>query len=357
MSAGPIDAARAEAFATQMLGIVNGGFLSLMASLGHQTGLFDTMDGLPPATSQEIADAAGLKERYVREWLGAMVVGRIVEYEPSSRTYRLPPAHAACLTRAAGTENLAGLARFVSMLGVVEPELVDVFRSGGGLPYAAYPRFHEVLAEEGRTVLEANLLAHTLPLVHGLVDRLEAGIDVADVGCGRGVAVALMARRFPHSRFAGLDFSAEAIAWAQDAAAREALPNARYEVRDAVDVGEPPEQYDFVTAFDAIHDQARPRQVLSAVRRALRPGATFLMSDVAVSSHLERNLKHPLAPFLYTLSTMHCMTVSLSQGGEGLGTCWGEESARAMLAEAGFSRVDVALIEGDPLNAFYVCRA
>lgn len=185
--------------------------------------------------------------------------------------------------------------------------------------------------------------------------RLEAGIDVADVGCGRGVAVMLMAERFPHSRFVGLDFSTEAIEFAQHEAARQGLANARFEVQDAAALGGPP-AYDFVTAFDAIHDQAHPRRVLTGIRGMLRPDGTFLMVDIAASSRLERNLDHPLAPFLYTVSTMHCMTVSLAHGGEGLGTCWGEEMARTLLAEAGFGRVHVTRVEGDPLNAYYICR-
>jgi hypothetical protein len=109
-------------------------------------------------------------------------------------------------------------------------------------------------------------------------------------------------------------------------------------------------------AFDAIHDQAAPRRVLKGIRDALRPDGTFLMVDIATSSHLERNMENPLAPFLFTVSTMHCTTVSLAQGGEGLGACWGEEQARELLAEAGFTSVEVASVEGDPMNAYYLCR-
>jgi 2-polyprenyl-3-methyl-5-hydroxy-6-metoxy-1,4-benzoquinol methylase len=353
--AAPPDPGRAEAFASQMLGVVNGGFLALMTSIGHQTGLFDAMARLPPSTSDEIAAAAGLDERYVREWLGAMVTGRIVEYDSAPATYWLPLEHAACLTRAAGPDNLAGIAQYVGMLATVEPRIVEVFRNGGGLPYDAFPRFHALMAEDSRVTLEATLLTRTLPLVPGLIERLEAGIDVADIGCGRGVAIAMMARRFPHSRFLGLDSSDEAIGWARAEAAREKLANATFTVRDAATL-DGRAAHDFITAFDAIHDQAHPRRVLRGIREALRPEGTFLMVDIATSSRLEQNLDNPLAPFLYTASTMHCMTVSLAQGGEGLGACWGEERARELLAEAGFTRVAVSRVEGDPLNAYYVCQ-
>jgi SAM-dependent methyltransferase len=348
------DTTHTQSFAERALGIVNGGCLSLMLSVGHRTGLFDTLATLEPARSDRIATAAGLDERYVREWLGAMVTGRIVEYDPSTQTYWLPREHAAALTRAAGPDNLAELAQIVAMLGQVESAIVDVFRTGGGVHYSAFERFHTLMAESSQTTLEATLLTRTLPLVPGLVDRLEAGIDVLDVGCGHGVAILMMAKQFPRSRFVGLDVAAEAISAARTRGAD--LTNARFLVQDATTLSAPG-SFDFITAFDAIHDQAAPRRVLRTIREALRPEGVFLMVDIAASSHLERNLDNPLAPFLFTVSTMHCMTVSLAQGGEGLGACWGEEKARELLVEAGFTSVDVSRVDGDPANGYYVCRA
>jgi SAM-dependent methyltransferase len=350
-----VDTTRAQVFAERALGIVNGGFLSLMMSVGHRTGLFDTLASLPPSTSEQIAAAAGLNERYVREWLGAMVTGRIMEYDAAARTYRLPREHAASLTRASGPDNLAELAQIVALLGQVESAIVRVFRNGGGVDYSAFERFHELMAESSRTTLEGTLLSRTLPLVPGLVERLEDGIDVLDVGCGEGVAIRMMAERFPRSRFVGLDFAADAIAPATAEADRAGLTNARFLAHDAASFAAP-SSFDFITAFDAVHDQAAPRRVLRRIREALRPGGVFLMVDIAASSHLERNLDNPLAPFLFTVSTMHCMTVSLAQGGEGLGACWGEEKARELLAEADFASVEVSHVDGDPLNIYYVCR-
>jgi 2-polyprenyl-3-methyl-5-hydroxy-6-metoxy-1,4-benzoquinol methylase len=350
-----LDTTRTQAFAEQALGIVNSGCLSLMLSVGHRTGLLDALATLEPATSDRIAAAAGLNERYVREWLGAMVTGRIIEYEPATHTYSLPREHAASLTRAAGPDNLAELAQIVAMLGQVESAIVDVFRKGGGVDYRAFDRFHALMAESSQTTLEATLLTRTLPLVPGLVDRLEAGIDVLDMGCGEGVAIRMMAQRFPRSRFVGVDIAAEAIETTRTEAKTGRLSNARFEAQDAATFSALA-AFDFITAFDAIHDQAAPRRVLRAIREALRPDGVFLMVDIAASSHLEGNLDNPLAPFLFTVSTMHCMTVSLAQGGEGLGACWGEEKARELLAEAGFNCVEVSRVEGDPLNAIYVCR-
>jgi SAM-dependent methyltransferase len=351
-----LDSTRTQAFAEQALGIVNSGCLSLMLSVGHRTGLFDTLATLEPATSDRIAAAARLNERYVREWLGAMVTARIVEYDPATHTYWLPREHAASLTRAAGPDNLAELAQLVSMLGQVESAIVDVFRKGGGVDYSAFERFHALMGESSRTTLEATLLTRTLPLVPGLVDRLEGGTDVLDMGCGEGVAVRMMAHRFPRSRFVGVDIAADAIRTALGEAEAARLTNTQFLVQDAATFSAPA-AFDLITAFDAIHDQAAPRRVLRAIRDALRLDGVFLMVDIAASSHLERNVENPLAPFLFTVSTMHCMTVSLAQGGEGLGACWGEEKARELLAEAGFVSVDVSGVEGDPLNSYYVCRA
>jgi 2-polyprenyl-3-methyl-5-hydroxy-6-metoxy-1,4-benzoquinol methylase len=284
-----------------------------------------------------------------------MVTGRIIEYDPAARTYWLPREHAASLTRAAGPDNLAELAQIVALLGQVETPIVDVFRRGGGVNYSAFERFHTLMAESSRTTLEATLLTRTLLLVPGLIDRLESGIDVLDVGCGEGVAILMMAQRFPNSRFVGFDLSDEAITTAKAETERAGLRNARFVVQDAASFAAPA-AYDFITAFDAIHDQAAPRRVLRSIREALRPDGVFMMVDIAASSQLERNLDNPLAPFLFTVSTMHCTTVSLAQGGEGLGACWGEEKARELLSEAGFSSVDVSRVDGDPLNAYYICR-
>ena len=131
------------------------------------------------------------------------------------------------------------------------------------------------------------------------------------------------------------------------------LSNARFEVQDAAKLGGSA-QCDLVTVFDAIHDQAQPRVVLKNIYHLLRAGGVFLCVDIAASSNLEENLNHPVAPFLYTVSTMHCMTVSLYYDGEGLGTVWGEQKARELLAEAGFENIDVKRVEGDILNNYYI---
>ena len=349
------DEERAEAFAGRMIGVLNEGAVALMTSIGHRTGLFDSMTGLTPSTSEQIADAADLNERYVREWLGAMATGGIVEHDPENGTYSLPQEHAAWLTRDASPDNIAVTTQFISLMGSVEDGIIESFKHGGGLPYSAFPRFHEVMAEDSGQTVVAALTDHILPLVDGLTGRFEAGIDVLDVGCGSGRALNLMARTFPNSRFVGYDFSEEAMSRARAEAADNGTTNVRFEVKDAASLDEV-ERYDLITTFDAVHDQAAPAKVLKGIHDALRPDGVYLMQDIAGSTHVHNNLDHPIGPFLYTISTTHCTTVSLAQDGEGLGTMWGEEKAREMLQEAGFANVEVEQLPHDFTNNYFIIR-
>ena len=350
-----IDQGKAEAFMGKMVSFLNGASMGFMLSIGHRTGLFDTLAQLPPATSEAIAQAAGLNERYVREWLGAVVTGGIVDYDPAAHTYRLPPEHAGALTRAAGPNNLARIAQQFAIFGSVEGKLVDCFRHGGGVAYAEYPGFQAFVSEVTGPIFDASLIERTLPLITGLIDRLKAGIDVADVGCGAGHALNLMAGAFPNSHFVGYDFSADGIALARAEAQARGRLNVRFEVKDVATL-DGTVQFDLITVFDAIHDQVYPARVLKGICDSLKTGGTFLCVDVATSSHLQENLGHPLAPFFYSTSTMHCMTVSLAAHGEGLGTAWGEQKALEMLAAAGFKDVEVTRVEGDILNNYYIAR-
>jgi 2-polyprenyl-3-methyl-5-hydroxy-6-metoxy-1,4-benzoquinol methylase len=345
----------AEEFAGRIIGALDGASLALLLSIGHQTGLLDAMAGLAPATSTQIAEAAGLNERYVREWLAGMTTGGVVDYDAGTATYSLPPHRAGVLTRAAGPDNLALVALFLPQLGEVEQKIIGCFRDGGGLPYSEFPRFHALMAEQSAAVFDVALVDVVLPLVDGLPERLRSGADVADFGCGSGHAVNVMARAFPASRFTGIDFSDEAIATGRAEAAGLGLTNATFESHNLAELDKV-EAYDVITVFDAIHDQAQPARVLENIYRALRPGGVFLMADIKASSRLEENVDVPMSTYLYTVSLMHCMTVSLALDGAGLGTAWGTQLATSMLADAGFDDVTVAEIESDPINNYYIAR-
>lgn len=349
-----IDNAKAEAFANGLMDTLNKGALSLMISIGHRTGLYDTMSTLPSCTSREIARHSKLNERYVREWLGAMVTGGIIDYDPESSKYSLPAEHASFLTRDSAPNNVAVFAQYIPLLGTVEDKILDCFKNGGGVPYSEYNRFHEVMAEDSGQTVVAALIEHILPLVPGLIKDLEKGIDVLDVGCGSGRALNLMAKTYPKSRFFGYDLSEEAIAVGRSDASGESLTNVKFEAKDLTSFDLDGQRFDLITAFDAIHDQARPDNVLAGIAQVLRPDGTFLMQDIAGSSHLHKNLDHPIAPLLYTISCLHCMTVSLAQNGAGLGAMWGEEKALEMLNDAGFSKVEVKKLSHDFQNNFYI---
>ncbi|MBQ1099590.1 methyltransferase domain-containing protein [Streptomyces sp. b94] len=347
----PQDADRQERFAAELTDVLNKGALALLISVGHQCGLFDSLAALPPSSSADIAGAAGLDERYVREWLGGMVVGGLVEYRPEEGTYDLPPEHAASLTTAAGPDNLAGMMMYVGLMGEVEQQVVRCFREGGGVPYSAYPRFQALQAEESARVYDLALVDTIVPLAPGLPERLRAGIDVLDVGTGQGHALLVLARAFPASRFLGIDQSEAAVDTARAEAARAGIGNVRYRVADSTQISG---EFDLITAFDVIHDLARPAETLRATERALRHKGMFLMGDIAASSRLEANIGHPFGPALYGFSVFYCMTTSLSTGGAGLGTVWGRETAVRMLNDAGFQDIDVKSVEGDPFNVYYV---
>ncbi len=350
-----VDPAKVEAFTDTIVGALNGGAVTLMLSVGHRTGLLDAMAALPPSTSLQIAEKSGLNERYVREWLGAMVTSRIVSFDAKDTTYVLPPEHAAVLTRAASPDNLAVTAQWMPILGSVEDEIVECFRNGGGVPYPSYPRFHQTMAEESAQSVLAVLIENIVPLVDGLPEALESGIRVLDIGCGAGRAMSLLASEFPRSTFFGFDLCDEAVQLARDEAKRRGVDNVRFEVKDIANLEEE-ESFDLITAFDAIHDQAAPARVLSGIAKALRPSGTFLMQDIRASSHLEKNMDHPIGTLLYTISCLHCMSVSLAQNGDGLGTVWGEELALQMLRDAGFHDVSVKQLAHDIQNNYYIAR-
>lgn len=349
----PFDAAKSEAFAEKLISIYNSGALAVMTSIGHRTGLFDVMSKLPPSTSEQIAVASKLNERYVREWLGALVIGRIIEYDPEGALYSLPPEHASWMTRDAAPNNMSVFAQYISMIGTVEDQIIECFKRGGGVPYSEFKRFHHIMAEDSGQTIVAPLFDHILPLVSGLTKRLQRGIDVLDVGCGSGRAINLMARTFPNSRFTGYDFSEEAVNTARAEAAQYRLTNIRFEVKDAAKM-DIKEMYDFITTFDAIHDQVNPEKVLVGIAHALKHNGIYLMQDIAASSHLQNNMDHPIGPFMYAVSCMHCMTVSLALNGKGLGAMWGEERATEMLHQAGFTKVEVKKLPHDIFNNYYI---
>jgi ubiquinone/menaquinone biosynthesis C-methylase UbiE len=184
-------------------------------------------------------------------------------------------------------------------------------------------------------------------------DQLTSGIDMADVGCGSGKALGILGSAYPNSQFVGFDVSEGGITAARENSAE--LDNVTFELCDAAQL-DASDRFDVVTTFDAIHDQAHPMAVLEGVNRMLRSGGTYLCVEPKASSLLEENMQDPMAPFMYTVSTMHCMTVSLAYGGEGLGTAWGHQTATEYLTAAGFADIEITGVRDDRSNNYFISK-
>jgi len=344
----PVDERRRAEFGAHLTRTLTGGALTLLVSVGHRTGLFAAA-AAGPATSTELAARAGLHERYVREWLGAMVTGGFLSH--ADGVYTLPPEHAVFLTGETAT-NAAPQASMLRAFAGTLPELERAFVEGGGVPHAAFAQhLAAVGARPGDTwkhVYDEQLVDGFLGAVPGLLDRLTAGASVLDLGCGAGHAVRVAAEAFPASRFTGLDIDADLIAEATGPA------NATFVAGDATRLPADP-AYDVIMAFDAIHDQRDPAEVLRRVRAALAPGGLFVMVDTGFASDLDENTGHPLAALCYAISLMYCTTASLADDGVALGAMWGVELATEMVRAASFTCVDV-LDSPRPQNRVFVCR-
>lgn len=367
MTTDPAD--KRAAFAGRMTDILNHSALGTAMCLGYRAGLFEALDRLTaPASCAEVAHAAGLAERPVREWLAVMVCGGVVELSASPQgddLFLLPREHADLLTLRAGSDNFGVYTQEMPILTrCALDEVQRGMATGEGVPYDRYPPFQNWMGQVASAKHRKVLVDVFLPSVADgeVVRRLAGGVRVLDVGCSEGLVSLLMAAAFPRSEFLGIDISAESVALARAEAASQGLSNVRFEVCDAASLAVDADcagrfgLFDYVTAFDAVHDQTRPLDVLRGVRAVLAGGGMFSMVDIKAETPLAANLNHPISTFLYTVSLMHCMQVGLVGGGAGLGTMWGRQKALEMLAQAGFADVEVCDIPTDPFNTHYLCR-
>jgi len=351
-------------FSEKLTDILNYSALNLALAIGYRTGLFDVMDALDiPQTPEAIADKADLNPRYIKEWLGVMVSGEIVELsigEGGDNRFYLPKPHGDFITRRAGNFNLGVYTQEIPLLTSCAMEaVVEGFATGNGVSYDHYPRFQAFMSQLADAKHRQVLVDRFLPSVDSgrLIGHLQSGIRVCDLGCAEGVALMLMAKAFPNSSFMGIDISQEAIETARSEASRQQLGNLEFVIVDAATLKDNrkfKDTVDYVTAFDAVHDQTRPLDVLQGIYDILAPGGLFSMVDIDARSNLANNLDHPMAPFLYTVSLMHCMPVGLVGKGTGLGMMWGRETAVEMLKKAGFQQVQVLEMPEDPFNLHYL---
>ena len=355
-----------EEFAQKMTNILNYGALNLAMGIGYKAGLFDTMAEMAhPGTIKEISNKANLNERYVAEWLGIMATGEIVDIVPEESDedkYFLPLEHSVYLTTKSGDLNLGVYTQEIPLLThCALKEIEKNFSSGNGVPFSIYPEFQSFMAELSNAKHEKILLQKFLPSVDNgkLLPLLSQGIKVCDLGCGEGVALNLMAAHFPESNFVGIDNHDKAIETARAAAEEKQLGNVKYLLQDSAEIFENPEfenQFEYIMAFDSIHDQTRPLKALQGIWHMLSRDGIFSMVDIDSESNVKQNLNHPMGPFLYTVSLMHCMPVGLVDNGAGLGMMWGRKKAVYFLEKAGFETIDVCEMEYDPFNVHYFCR-
>ncbi len=347
-----IDQAKADAFVGKVLADTAALAVTVMSSIGDRLGLFKSLAQQGPATSVELADRAHINERYAREWLGAMACAGYLEYDPATRRFTLPPEHVPVLAQEGGPVFFGGVQEEIVGLAGPVNQLMQAFRSGGGVPMEAYdPSTWEGLTRFTNGWFENLLVPVWLPAMPDVQTKLERGALVADVGCGHGKALIKLAQSYPLSRYVGYDSFAPSIQQATaNAQAAGVADRVRFEQRD-VSEGLP-EQYDVITTFDVVHDAVNPRGLLRAIRNGLRPGGRYVCLEINSSDKLEENIGL-LGAFFYSVSVLYCMTSSLAHHGEGLGTVGIPESKmHELCAEAGFSHVRRVPME-NPFNILY----
>lgn len=353
MGAPTIDREKLKAFQEKTAGDAAGFFASLLCVLGDRLGLFRAL-AEAPATSAELAQRSGVAERYAREWLAGLAAAGYFDHDPTTGRFSLPPERAAVLADEASLYFLGGaFQNFGGLLGVV-PQLAEAFRSGGGVAQSEYPPdLYDGMARATAPWHDNLLVRRWVPAVPGLEERLVAGIDVADVGCGQGRALLRLAEAFPASRFTGFDaFAPVAEAAAARAEAAGVADRLAFRTLDAA-AGLPGE-YDLVTTFDVLHDAVDPPALLRSIRRALRPGGTYLVLEITCGDTVDDNAG-PMGAMRYGMSVMYCMTTSLANGGAGLGTLGlPEAKLRALCAEAGFG--ELTRVAENPFNTLYAVQ-
>jgi SAM-dependent methyltransferase len=352
-----VDQQKMKSLTRTIAGAYEGALVSGMVYLGDELGLYRAMRDQGAMTSESVASEAGLHERFVREWLYSQVASGIIDYHGDGRFELSEEAGVLLATE----DDLRGLARlfdsFPQRTGLLA-DLPKSFRTGIGVSWSdtergGTPERVQWMERFLRPWYEQVLVPDVLPKLDGVLDRLEAGAKVADVGCGSGVALVAMANVFPKSTFHGWDISPFALDKGRENAIKAGVSNVTFhDVRDGGIPGDA--SFDFVTTFDCVHDMTQPEQLATAIREALGSNGRWLIVDPAGRGSFEDNLDHPMAVFGYTASVTGCLQSGMSEpGGAGCG-CFGlPEPAMRELVESvgfkGFRNMDIA----HPLNNFY----
>jgi SAM-dependent methyltransferase len=349
------DPKKAGALARQV-GVDFGAALTVaLAHIGDRLGIFRAMAEAGPLTSQQLAERTHLNERYVREWASTMAASGYVDYSPADSTFRLNPEQTQVLASDRTLYSMAGAFQYAVACYRQIPKLTVAFKNGGGVPFADFaPDIVEAIERMFQAGYETWVAQRWIPAVPDIHVRLIQGGEAAEVGCGAGQCIIPVALAYPNSHFLGFDTDATSIEWARRKAAQAGV-DGRVEFHQVAAEELPfPQRFDLVLAFNCIHDMAKPRAALAGIRHALKPLGALLWSEADASDRLEENL-NPRGRSFYAASTMHCMTVSLAQDGEGLGVVVGERRAREMAYEAGFSKFERLGVE-NPFHQIFVAR-
>jgi SAM-dependent methyltransferase len=335
----------------------NAAMASALIHIGDRNGLFEALADSEPVTPEELGLRTGQSPRYLTEWLSAMACSGYVTYDSTNGRFTLPPEQALCLANPDSPVFFSGLFEMLPTWYGNAGKVADAFKTGGGVQQHEYgEEFWHGFERFTRAQFLNHLTQDWIPAIPGLVDRLEQGVKVADVGCGNGQAIMILANAFPRSEYVGFDSYELAIHNARARAAEAGLSDrVRYELLDVAHYL--PGRYDLITVFDTVHDMVDPLGALIDMRRALTSDGVLLWTEFNVSGDLTENLQNPfnLGKFTYSASTLYCMTTSLAEGGAGIGTCMGAHKAEDLAKEAGFGRFRRLPIE-DPFTVVYEAR-
>ncbi len=329
MTTSSIDSSKLQAFALRAIGDLTAGYTGVMVSLGSKLGLYEALAGAGPTSSRELAARSRCAERYVREWLNAQAAGGYVTYHAGSDTFELSPEHALVLADQESPYYIPHAWNVPAAMWFGEEKALDAFRTGRGVAWGEHDgRLACGVAAFYRNGYRASLVSEWLPALEGVVTQLQAGMAVADVGCGHGHSTLLMAEAFPRSTFHGFDAHAPSVAEAREHAAAAGIEQrAHFEVASAVQV--PDRRYGLVCFFDTLHDLGDPVAAVRHAAKVLAPGGTLMLVEPFAHDRLEDNLS-PVAQLYYSASTTICCAHSISEGGE---LVLGAQAGEARLAE------------------------
>jgi SAM-dependent methyltransferase len=322
----------------KMLGDVGAAMGAALVVLGDELGFYKTLAAAGPLSSAELASKTGTVERYVREWAAAQAAAGYINYDAASQRFSMSPEQALLLADEGGPAFFPGMYEVTAAAMRDEPKVANVFRNGGGVGWHEHdPCLFRGTERFFRPGYAMHLVAEWIPALDGVKEKLERGARVADVGCGHGASVILMAQAFPKSQFVGFDYHEPSIVRARELArAAGVADRARFERATAKDY---PGTYDLVAFFDCLHDMGDPVGAAAHVKSTLANDGTWMVVEPFGNDRMEDNF-NPIGRVFYAASTMICVPASLSQEvGLGLGTQAGEKRLCEVLAAGGFSRV------------------